>query len=95
MNWNQPEEPTSEQCSNREQVGENLYACYYPQMGGYGSKCVIQLIPDEEREDTCFEAWIWHDGDFPYTDSDPVRLHHCSAEQFIRFGHFVLGLNKA
>lgn len=84
-----PEEPTALQCTNRESVGDGAWACWYPQMGGYGAKCVVI----DEKNGGCFEAWVWHDGCFPFPGDDPerspTRLHHCDAAQFIRFGEFV------
>ncbi len=75
------------------------YACWYPQMGGYVGRCVIVLSTfKEEFSDTCFEAYVWHDGEFPFSDdgdySSPVNIHHCMPSQFIEFGKFVLGLQE-
>lgn len=38
-----------------------------------------------------FEAFVWHDGEFPFSEAgrSPTHLHHCGAEQFITFGQFV------
>lgn len=89
-------EPTAEQCSANEQLpdyeGRKAFACWYPQMGGYGSKCVI--VTDQTTEHNgCFDAHVWHDGDFPFHGGEsPVVLHHCCAEQFIKFGQTVLRL---
>ncbi len=60
------------------------FACWYPQMGGYVGKCIVQPDPSSG----CFEAYIWHDGEFPFSGADgsPARIHHCCAEQFISFG---------
>lgn len=92
-----PSEPTSEQCSRGEIVeedGVSYLATWYPQMGGYVSKCLVQLEKCEQstegagRELPCFDCYIWHDGDFPFSESgqSPTRIHHCSAEQFVKFG---------
>lgn len=86
-----PAEPTSEQCSAGERFEWNglLHrALWYPQMGGYVGKAVAVLDADEH-----FDVWVWHDGEFPFTGNDdyrghlePVRLHHCYADQFVHFG---------
>jgi len=56
-------------------------ATWYPQMGGYCGKCIVVPIGD------CFDAYVWHDGDFPFSgDAPPTFLHHCDPQQFIRFG---------
>jgi hypothetical protein len=62
-------------------------------MGGYAGKAVAVFSRDGQ-DSGCFEVYVWHDGDFPFSgeDSDdrgPVHLHHCSAEQFIRFGNLM------
>lgn len=77
-------EPTSDQCTARAKVGPG-WACWYPQMGGYVGKAIV--VPS----DTCVVVWVWHDGDFPFggEDGNPARLHHCSGEQFIKFGEFL------
>ncbi len=100
-----PPEPTAEQCNQNAQVedfeGRRAYACWYPQMGGYGSRAVV--LPgdppdayDDDPMPPCFEAYVWHDGEFPFSDADagrtPAHLHHCSAAQFVAFGQWVLGL---
>lgn len=94
-----PDEPTSEQCESKERLadfcGVEAYACWYPQMGGYVGKAVV-LISDPASEDgeadRCFEAYVWHDGEFPFKDADrnPVHIHHCMPSQFIDFGQFIL-----
>jgi len=87
-----PPEPTAEQCSRNEELdefdGKRAFAAWYPQMGGYAGKAVVVV------DDGCFDVWVWHDGDFPFSpDGSPPResysprlIHHCSAEQFISFG---------
>lgn len=88
-----PREPTPEECSSRAKIGEG-WACWYPQMGGYVGKCVV--VPSDG---TCFDAWVWHDGEFPFSantsDCGPTRLHHCDPEQFVRFGELVASLKGA
>ena len=41
-----PDEPTSEQCNDHARVpdfnGNECYACWYPQMGGYVGKAVVE-----------------------------------------------------
>lgn len=95
-----PSEPTSEQCSKGEIIeddGVSYLATWYPQMGGYVSKCMVQLEKCERSTGgpeeclPCFDCYIWHDGEFPFSDSgqSPVRIHHCSAKQFVEFGEKV------
>lgn len=82
--------PTAEQCITGERLGDGMFACWYPQMGGYVSKCIV-MINDEHSG--CFEAYIWHNGDFPISDdcsTDSIsHIHHCEADQFIKFGNFI------
>jgi len=91
--------PTGEECTTNALIEQpdgaygRAVACWYPQMGGYTSKCVVIV----EDPDTCFSAWIWSDGEFPFDgDSgiDPVRLHHCSPDQFVTFGELVRELQE-
>lgn len=83
-------EPTPEQCTSHERVediGEDLsFACWYPQMGGYVGKAIINLCSTG-----CFDAYVWHNGEFPFdsADSNPALVHHCDPDQFIRFGELV------
>ncbi len=89
--------PTAEECSANSKIewdGHQCFAAWYPQMGGYTSPCLI--IP---WEGGCFDVFVWHDGEFPFGEEDDVRgpvrqLHHCDAEQFIRFGTLVLARSK-
>ncbi len=99
-----PPQPTSEQCSANAPIawqGRTVYACWYPQMGGYVGRAVIDPagpgdIVDEDNTDGCFDVWVWHDGEFPFDGPRrPAQLHHCSGEQFIRFGELALRLNAA
>jgi hypothetical protein len=99
-----PPQPTADQCEANEKLpdvnGLPAWAGWYPQMGGYVSKCVIV---DESTLDpeSCFGVFVWHDGQFPFSDDSqypgdtapcPAYLHHCSATQFIEFGETVLRL---
>jgi hypothetical protein len=95
-----PKEPTPDQCSKGERVedweGQQAYACWYPQMGGYVGKCVVTFSPEKDTYDYCFEAFVWHNGDFPFGDTNefnepqaPVSIHHCMPSQFVAFGNFV------
>ena len=101
----QPQEPTPEQCSSGARVedwnGQPTYACWYPQMGGYVGKCVVAFSPGGDNTGTydyCFEAWVWHDGEFPFSEGEwrgPVKeLHHCMPSQFVAFGNFVMTKQK-
>ena len=92
-------EPTSDQCSKHELMGEDrdckYYAIWYPQMGGYVGHAVVSIHKDwgydgnDPEQYPCFDTWVWHDGDFPFSDRDPIRLHHCAWEQFVNFGEEV------
>jgi len=93
-----PAEPTPEQCSACSPVerpkgwGEEwkFFAIWYPQMGGYVGKAVIAICGNG-----CFEAFIWHDGSFPFNgDSFPAHIHHCMARQFIEFGEDIIKLQE-
>lgn len=88
--------PTPKECDTHAGIaitvdGQSVtgYAIWYPQMGGYCAKAVI--VPGEQ----CFEAFVWHDGSFPFEDEpggerrNPARLHHCDADQFVQFGKNV------
>lgn len=90
---NNPPEPTGDECNSGARVADYqgcpAYACWYPQMGGYCSKCVIVFEPEKETYDYCFDAFVWHDGEFPFTESEPRQLHHCVPSQFVCFGNFV------
>lgn len=80
-------EPTSEQCSSNaiiEEDGTRFLACWYPQMGGYIGKCLVKHTGNK-----CFEAFVWHDGEFPFSGPHPIEMHHCSADQFVHFGEVV------
>lgn len=81
-----PPLPPSDDCKNRIRStwhGLPTLACFYPQMGGYHGKCVVVPAGD------CFDVYIWHDGDFPFGDSEPAVLHHCNPEQFVDFGNAI------
>lgn len=100
---NHPQEPTGEQCEQKHQFtfeGKPAMACWYPQMGGYVAKCVI--VTAQSDPGGCFDAYVWHDGSFPFTGDDtsslrcgacgqtpnptPAHIHHCDPDQFYEFG---------
>lgn len=101
-----PTEPTADQCTEHATItvsGFPGFACWYPQMGGYHAKAIVVPCPDDQDPTGigCFEAYVWHDGRFPFTNPDafweprqPVKLHHCDAEQFIQFGQTVLTVGQ-
>lgn len=97
---NTPREPTADECTANAQIEPGAFAIWYPQMGGYAGKAVF--YPGEQGEDGCVEIYVWHDGEFPFGGDrgfendakEPVNLHHCSAEQFVRFGQTVLEIQK-
>ena len=91
---NELREPTADECESKALIAENethvFYACWYPQMGGYVGRAVIEI----QKGLDCFNAYVWHDGAFPFDGEDgraPVLLHHCSAQQFVEFGNAVEG----
>ena len=88
-----PPEPTAEDCSSGAELiheTQRAIALWYPQMGGYGGKAVVVVNDPSQLANTCVDVYVWHDGEFPFTGSPPVELHHCDAEQFVRFGQAVL-----
>lgn len=91
-----PPKPTADDCSNNavfEWGAHRCMAIWYPQMGGYVGKAVVV----GEADGGCFEAYVWHDGQFPFSDDPryhggtlpPVKIHHCMAGQFVEFGEAV------
>jgi hypothetical protein len=96
-----PREPTSDECSSHARIdvdGDVGYACWYPQMGGYVAKAVAMY--DGSAEGGCFDVYVWHDGDFPFSEDhygipeNPRELHHCSGQQFIAFGEFLVSIEN-
>lgn len=89
---NNAKRPTGEQCEQTAELsreaGRVCFATYhYPQMGGYCAPSIVSTGGIGE----CFDAEIWHDGQFPFGEErEPVKLHHCCAAQFIEFGLLVL-----
>ena len=95
-------EPTAAQCDTHADMsvgGRRAVATWlYPKMGGYAAKCWV--VP-RDVSPGCFDVWIWHNGQFPFTGNDmairplahddrpPVVLHHCDPEQFVAFGEFA------
>lgn len=96
---NQYREPTTAECTARAEVQLTDefrgWACWYPTMGGYTSRCVVV------KDAGCVDAYVWHDGEFPFSGPDhygdvrpPTRLHHCSGDAFVGFGEFVAELQE-
>jgi hypothetical protein len=82
-----PREPTADECTRRAKVMDHGWAGWYPQMGGYVSKCVAVPAGD------CWDVYVWHDGDFPFREGRPPReLHHCEPAQFVEFGNWLIQL---
>lgn len=78
--------PTFEEIATNAVV-EGCMAAFYPQMGGYCGKCWVRSSDNGDNgEPPCFEVAVYHDGEFPFEGGNPIILHHCSAEQFSRFG---------
>ena len=92
--------PTSEECSanavfERVECGA-WHALFSPQFGGYCGPAAV-YIGDGSNEESCFELVVWHDGEFPLGDGnpgEPIAVHCCSAEQFVRFGKRVLAMQR-
>jgi hypothetical protein len=103
-----PTRPLPEDCSQNAPVtwpSGHGFAAWYPQMGGYVGRCVVDLSRrgttmysqdgvSVERPGRCFDVYLWHDGEFPFpnpghTDETPVRLHFCDPLQFVEFGNLV------
>ena len=87
--------PTMEECyvNSSFDLGDGRvgYAAWYPQMGGYTSQAIVEIVGPSG----CFDVYVWHDGEFPFDGEggeQPRLLHHCMAEQFIDFGQVVLRL---
>lgn len=91
--------PTADECNTKAKVCEDDmrigYAIWYPQMGGYSGKAIV-IVNKSEGHNSCFEAYVWHDGEFPFSDdggvwekTGPVNIHHCDPDQFISFGKAV------
>lgn len=98
-----PPQPTPEQVETNAPIqlpdGRTGYACWYPQMGGYVAMCVVVPVGDG-----CFDAYVWHDGQFPFDDGGhvlggltphPAFLRHSDPQQFIDFGRLVRGWTGA
>jgi hypothetical protein len=98
-----PREPTNEECIAHAVIdfdGHKWMAIWYPQMGGYGAKAWVSIATWSGDNPPCFDVLVWHDGEFAFGGEDPdlddgteqrrpTRLHHCNAEQFIRFGEAI------
>ena len=102
-----PPMPTPGQCSAGARVddfsGSPAFACWYPQMGGCVGRCVVVITPGgggRGDHDRCFEAYIWHDGEFPFDEDldgnavPPAHIHHCMPSQFVGFGEWVIGKQR-
>lgn len=70
-----PREPTSEECSSNAFTEDGI-AIWYPQMGGYVSKCII-LYPDKDDDAPCTDVYVWHDGAFPFSDQGQSEAERC------------------
>lgn len=90
-----PNEPTSDECSSNAVVFETdrqiAYAIWYPQMGGYVGKAVAVM---EKDPDSCIDVFVWHDGEFPFSEGNPVEIHHCDPTQFVMFGETLRDLQQ-
>ena len=97
--------PTSEQCTAKAKVWEDNdrigYAIWYPQMGGYVGAAIAlfdkkwKSYSTGAAEGGCIDVYVWHDGEFPFSDGEnPCLLHHCNPEQFIEFGKTLTEINQ-
>lgn len=88
-----PRQPTSDECSENATWTDghmNCMALWYPQMGGYVGKCVITY----HKGEGCFDAYVWHDGEFAFDNRSPAVLHHCDPDQFIKFGQTIKSITS-
>ena len=89
-----PRQPTPEECNTKAEV-DGGQAFWFPQLGGYVGKAVARV------DKCCIDVWVWHDGQFPFDESDPwygrppVHLHMDDGDDWIRFGEFVSELQDA
>lgn len=81
-------EPTTKECEEQTIV-DGMVAAFYPQMGGYVGKCLVEPEPVNNGKDYCFNVYVWHDGEFPFSNGKPRELHHCNAQQFKDFGYLL------
>ncbi len=90
-----PQEPTSDQCNQNVLVGETdhnvAYAIWYPSMGGYVGKAVAVIAKGPE---SCVDVFVWHNGEFPFGEGEPRKIHHCDPKQFIGFGETLRVLQQ-
>ena len=102
-----PRQPTPEECSANVEIFRTDYdvgyACWYPQMGGYGGRAVAVFTigwterPGGSRSGGCVDVYVWHDGEFPFNEDYgrvPALVHHCAPEQFITFGEWMEQTNN-
>lgn len=62
-------------------------------MGGYCGKAVALI--NESSEESCFDVYVWHDGQWAFgDDQEPAEMHHCDPDQFIEFGRTVKRFQK-
>lgn len=91
-----PREPTYGEIESNAAIQQgdsfSAFALWFPQMGGYAGKAVAVIY--ETESDGCMnEVYVWHDGDFPFSDDQeqPRRIHYCDASQFVDFGNKLIG----
>ena len=81
-------EPTATQCRDREKVmhdGIEYTAFWHFQWGGYCGRALLSVMKSSD----CFDVYVWHDGDFPYSDELPKKYHYCGIDQVRDFCKFV------
>jgi hypothetical protein len=67
-------------------------------MGGYVGRAWLALsahssAAEPDDDDDGFDAYVFHDGDFPRDDTT-TSFHHCSADQFRRLADVVDAARK-
>lgn len=82
--------PTPDQCESGEIIehhGKRYLATWYPEIGGHGGMCWVDL----SRDGDCIDIVIWYAKDFPFSARyQPTVLHNCDGlAKFIRFGELV------
>lgn len=89
--------PTYEEIKENAIV-DGCMAAWYPQMGGYVGKCWVRMGCYNNLPPTVtpgMDVLVYHDGEFPIDPdvsrygglpNNPIELHHCGADQFVRFG---------
>lgn len=89
--------PTAKECAANVEIEPTdsgaWFALRTPQINGYSGDAAIHI--ERTLNNVCFEIAIWHDGEFSTDEeSEPLQLHFCDPEQFIRSGKLVIKLQE-